>query len=146
MNNYLLIAIALTTAFSCHAEKENIVVDCSSVAHSNMQIGQLKNFNLGEELTQIEVLQTELNTLIKNAQILARIEPLPSEREGIIEESLEILEGRTNKPYSCLFSRAGVESKIHKFTESEGSETRYGYIVIRKEVKVGYFYTSIVNI
>jgi hypothetical protein len=121
------------------------VIGCSGKDIKQKQLGDFGTIDYGQSVSLKEVLQVALTGLSKEAELLSRVQPLPNETESYVQEAIALLEG-SGGLYSCFVNNLQPKDVIIKFTEVGGSETRKGFMIMRENKPVAYFYESIVNI
>ncbi|WP_231745360.1 MULTISPECIES: hypothetical protein, partial [Microbulbifer] len=131
---YLFSSSLYADAFNCHGESFN-----------ERQFGDFGSIEYGEPIAFEAILQSSLKNLSKEAELMSRVKPLHSEEESYIHDAIDLLEGR-NTIYSCFAKRLKPKDIILNFKERGGSETRTGFVIMRSNKPVAYFYESVVNI
>lgn len=121
------------------------VFKCRGDSSYEGKLGDFGSIEYGEPITFEAILQSSLKSLSREAELLSRVKPLPNEEESYIHDAIGLLES-TNTVYSCFAKKLKPKDIILNFKESGGSETRTGFVIMRANKPVAYFYESIVNI
>ncbi|WP_444925287.1 hypothetical protein ACJJI4_12025 [Microbulbifer sp. TRSA002] len=121
------------------------VFNCRGDSSNERKLGDFGSIEYGEPITFEAMLQSSLKNLSREAELLSRVKPLPNEEESYIHDAIGLLEG-TNTVYSCFAQKLKPKDIILNFKESGGSETREGFVIMRSNKPVAYFYDTVVNI
>jgi len=122
------------------------VLSCHGNSIKQKQFGDFGAVEYGKSISLEEFLQEALRGLSKEAELLSQVQPLPNEAHSYVQDAIDLLEGSGGLHRCFLNNLKPKDKKILKFSESGGSETRTGFVIMRARKPVVYFYESIVNI
>lgn len=144
MSPIRIIQAALLVTFSCSLLAEDTPVQCNGSSWSRGSLGDLENFELGEEVSFQQMLKEVMAPISEGIDLLIRLETNPTDEDlEFIEGIIDFLEAPSDKSLSCLWAQRQEFDVLHKFEEFEEYERRTGYILVREGVFVAYFYVSV---